>query len=60
MFLNLVLIEIDSRQETEHLNWLPRSELQVGQTVIALGKRYHSKTPNASIGILSATNRILG
>jgi serine protease Do len=39
---------------------VPRSQIQVGQHAIALGRFYDSKQPSVSSGIISALNRIHG
>jgi serine protease Do len=40
--------------------WVPREELQVGQTVVALGVALPGDQPTLTVGIISALNRMLG
>lgn len=42
------------------LEEVDKSELHVGQTVIALGRTFDLKYPNLSVGIISALNRVWG
>ena len=54
----IVLIKIRTDFEFEVPPTIKPQELQVGQTVIAIGRVLSSTTPNVSIGIVSAKNRI--
>ncbi|MCA9262382.1 MAG: PDZ domain-containing protein, partial [Planctomycetales bacterium] len=56
----LVLLKIERETAGRVPDVVPRSDLRVGQTAIALGKTYSSDTPSVSIGIMSALNRIWG
>ncbi len=54
----LVLLKLDTDKTLAVPDIISRSGLQVGQTMVAVGKIYDWKTPNVSVGILSATHRI--
>ncbi|MEM8680640.1 MAG: trypsin-like peptidase domain-containing protein, partial [Planctomycetota bacterium] len=56
----LVLLKIDADQPLLEPDVVPRDALRVGQWAIAVGKTYDPATPNISVGIVSATNRIWG
>lgn len=56
----IVLIKIQTDFEFEVPETIHPKELQVGQTVIAIGRVLDSATPNVSTGIVSAKNRIWG
>ncbi|MFM2095258.1 MAG: putative periplasmic serine endoprotease DegP-like precursor [Planctomycetota bacterium] len=54
----LVLLKVASDSPLTVPESVNRSEMQVGQTVIALGRTFDSSEPNVSVGILSAIQRI--
>ena len=56
----IVLIKIESDFKFEVPEMVKPQELQVGQTVIAIGRVMDSKLPNVSTGIVSAKDRIWG
>jgi serine protease Do len=56
----LVLLKVETDEKFPVPEALPRDQLQVGQTTIAVGRTYPGPTPNISVGILSAANRIWG
>ena len=56
----LVLLKVETEEKFQLPEPLPRDQLQVGQTTIAVGRTYAGPTPNMSVGILSASNRIWG
>ncbi len=56
----VVLLKVETGRATPVPSFLPRAELRVGQSVIAVGKAFDADSPNLSTGILSATNRIWG
>jgi serine protease Do len=56
----LVLLKVDSPQPLTVPTPLSRKAMRVGQWAIALGRTFSPETPNISVGILSATNRIWG
>ena len=56
----LVLLKVEVDRPLPVPEWAPRDQLQVGQTVIALGKTFDATQANLSVGILSAVNRIWG
>jgi serine protease Do len=56
----LVLLKVKTDEKFRVPAAFPRDELQVGQTTIAVGRTYPGPTPNISVGILSAANRIWG
>jgi S1-C subfamily serine protease len=68
-----VAAEIVNRDDSRHLvllkveatslpvpNVVPRKELRVGQWSLALGRTLSNDSPNLSVGIISATDRIWG
>jgi serine protease Do len=57
---NLVLLKVEVTAPLTVPEPIDRSTLQVGQTTIAVGRTYSPETPNLSVGIVSATNRIWG
>lgn len=56
----LVLLKVDSDESFQVPPAVPRAEIKVGQTAIALGRTFEGALPNMSVGIVSATNRIWG
>lgn len=56
----LVLLKVSSDESLSPPAALPRREMTVGQTAIAVGRTYDKDAPNVSVGIVSATNRIWG
>ncbi|MDE0735049.1 MAG: PDZ domain-containing protein [Pirellulaceae bacterium] len=56
----LVLLKVNTDQELTPAIPVPRDQMQVGQWTIAIGRTFDLKRCNASVGILSATNRIWG
>jgi serine protease Do len=56
----LVLLKVQADEPLPVPTATPRSEIQVGQTVVALGKTLDATRVNLSVGILSANNRIWG
>src|SRR5687768_4504367 len=56
----LVLLKVDSEEAFQVPAAVPRGEIKVGQTAIALGRTFEGALPNMSVGIVSATNRIWG
>ncbi len=56
----LVLLKVNSEEKLQPAEPVARTEMTIGQTAIALGRTFDSDTPNVSVGILSATNRIWG
>ncbi|MDA7949910.1 MAG: PDZ domain-containing protein [Pirellulaceae bacterium] len=56
----LILLKVEVEEPLLVPEFVDRNELQVGQTVIALGKTFSPKTANLSVGILSAKERIYG
>lgn len=55
----LTLLKINATDLTP-LTPAPKSEFQVGQSTIALGRTFDLKFPNISVGIVSALNRVWG
>jgi len=55
----LTLLKIDA-SDLPTLHAVPKEEMRVGQTTLALGRTFDASFPNISIGILSATDRIWG
>ena len=56
----LVLLKVSTDQELTPAIAVPRDQMQVGQWTVAIGRTFDPKRCNASVGILSATNRIWG
>ena len=61
----LVLLRIDDASLDDPAlaavpEWVPRSELAVGQWTIAVGRAWNVAIPSVAVGILSATNRSWG
>jgi serine protease Do len=56
----LVLLKVETDRELPVPATLDRSQLRVGQTVVALGRTFDPAQVNLSVGILSATERIWG
>ena len=56
----LVLLKVNTDERYPVPEGLPRDQLQVGQTAIAVGRTYPGPAPNSAVGIISATNRIWG
>lgn len=57
----LVLLKIDPKQKQLSVpETVKRSNLQVGQWAIAVGRSFDTSAPNISVGIVSATERIWG
>lgn len=56
----LVLLKIATDKDLPVPTAVERSELRVGQWTIAVGRTFDVKTPNMSIGILSAIERVWG
>ncbi|MCC9604455.1 PDZ domain-containing protein [Blastopirellula sp. JC732] len=57
---NLVLLKVNAEEPLPVPTFVPRDELRVGQWAIAVGKSFSSTQPNASIGVVSAMNRVWG
>jgi serine protease Do len=56
----LVLLKVNDAESLVVPATVPREELRVGQTAIAVGRTYDGPLPNLSVGVVSATNRIWG
>ena len=56
----LVLLKINTSEKLKAAVPVPRDQMHVGQWTIALGRTFAIKQCNASVGILSARNRIWG
>ena len=57
---NLVLLKIKTKNELKPFPLLARDKLNVGQTVIAVGKGYDVSSVQVSTGVISATDRVWG
>lgn len=57
---NLVLLQVSVDEPLPVPTFVPREELRVGQWTIAVGKSFSPDQPNASIGVVSALNRVWG
>ena len=56
----LTLLKINADEKLALPEIAPRGELQVGQYAIAVGRTLDAKTPNLSVGVLSALQRAYG
>lgn len=56
----LTLLKIHADEKLALPEIAPRGELQVGQYAIAVGRTLDAKTPNLSVGVLSALQRAYG
>lgn len=56
----LVLLKIEPKGKLTVPEYVPRSELVVGQWTIAIGKTFQADAVSMSAGVLSATHRIWG
>ncbi|MCA9267503.1 MAG: PDZ domain-containing protein, partial [Planctomycetales bacterium] len=56
----LVLLKVNSDEKLPVPVAVPRREMRVGQTAVALGRTFDVDQPNLSVGIVSAVNRIWG
>ena len=56
----VVLLKVETDQELNVPEPVPRSEMAAGQWSIALGRTFGAEHPNVSVGIVSAVNRIWG
>lgn len=56
----LVLLKVNTPEKLVVPAPVPLSEMVPGQWAIAVGRTFEPNVPNASVGILSATNRIWG
>lgn len=55
----LAMLKIDAAG-LETPQWVPMSEIRVGQSAIALGRGFAGDSPSVTVGIVSALNRMLG
>ncbi|HEY6565057.1 MAG TPA: PDZ domain-containing protein, partial [Pirellulaceae bacterium] len=56
----LVLLRVETSEKLPVPEFVPRSEIAVGQRAIAVGRGLDAKHPNLSVGIVSATQRVWG
>lgn len=56
----LVLLKVKSESPLSVPVAVPRSELQVGQWAVAVGRTFESAQPGVSVGVVSALERIWG
>ncbi len=54
----LVLLKVESDEPLTPAEVAPADEVRVGQWAIAVGRTFEAERPNASVGIVSAKNRI--
>jgi len=55
----LAMLKIDA-VELEIPEWVPTSDIRVGQTALALGRGFGGDTPSVTVGVVSALNRMMG
>ncbi len=56
----LVLLKVDVEEDLVPAEVVPVGEMRVGQWAIAVGRTFEPEQPNASVGIVSALDRIWG
>ncbi|MEY4177493.1 MAG: putative periplasmic serine endoprotease DegP-like precursor [Planctomycetota bacterium] len=56
----LVLLKVNSTAKLPVPEMVPVAEMRPGQWSIAVGRTFEGQVPNASVGVLSAVNRIWG
>jgi len=56
----LVLLKIEADKPLPVGEHFPRSQMRVGQWVVAVGKSFDGERPNLALGILSALDRVWG
>ena len=56
----LVMLKVTTGEKLTVPEIVPRKEMRVGQWTLAVGKTFDKDSPNRSVGILSAVNRIWG
>jgi serine protease Do len=56
----LILLKVNSDSELVVPQFVPKAEFRVGQWSLALGRTLSPDSPNLSVGIVSAVNRIWG
>ena len=56
----LVLLKVDADEKLAVPQAVPRSEMRVGQSAVALGRTFEQAEPAISTGVVSALNRIWG
>lgn len=56
----LVLLKVNAAAKLPVPEFVPVAEMRPGQWSIAVGRTFDGQVPNASVGILSAVNRIWG
>ncbi|MFN0016896.1 MAG: PDZ domain-containing protein [Pirellulaceae bacterium] len=56
----LVLLKVATDEKLPVPMAVPRSEMAVGQSAIALGRTFEKSGPSMSVGVISALNRIWG
>src|SRR4029079_14702337 len=54
----LVLLKVNVDAKLPVPEVAPRRDIRVGQWAIALGRTYESTSPNLSIGVISAVDRV--
>jgi serine protease Do len=57
---NLCLLQLQDVQDLPTPEWIPATEIEVGQYAISLGVGYGDTRPALSVGVISAVNRIGG
>ncbi len=56
----LVLLKVKTDEELPVPAAVPRDQIRVGQTAIALGRTFDSPLPGTSVGVISAVDRVWG
>lgn len=56
----LVLLKVHTEEKLVVPEFVPKSEMAVGQWSIALGRTFEGDQPNISVGVISALSRIWG
>jgi serine protease Do len=56
----LVLLKVEVEEDLVPAEAVPEGEMRVGQWAIAVGRTFEPELPNASVGVVSALDRIWG
>jgi serine protease Do len=56
----LVVLKVEVEEDLVSAEAVPKGEMRVGQWAIAVGRTFEPELPNASVGVVSALDRIWG
>jgi serine protease Do len=54
----LVLLKVETQSKLNVPEFVPKSEMHVGQWALAVGRAFDAREPNVSVGIVSALDRV--